>query len=91
MGVRLQMRRSTVIGATGDSIQDGFRTSYGAFLPRRHDGMITSIEDRLAAWTHLPMTHQEDLQARLQTCACSPSQTRHTLLHLCLTGRFLLL
>lgn len=58
-----QMRRSTVIGASGDSVQDSIRTSHGAFLPRRHDRTVTSVEDRLAAWTHLPMTHQEDLQA----------------------------
>ena len=62
-----QMRRSTVIGASGNSVQDSIRTSHGAFLPRRHDSTVASIEDRLAAWTHLPMTHQEDLQASVQT------------------------
>ena len=72
--VRLQMRRSTIIGASGDSIQDSIRTSYGAFLPRRHDSLLTSIEDRLAAWTQLPMAHQEDLQARAQTCSHLPPQ-----------------
>ena len=62
-----QMRRSTVIGSSGDSIQDSIRTSYGTFLVRRHDSVLASIEDRIAAWTQLPMTHQEDLQACSQT------------------------
>ena len=56
------MRRSTVIGEAGSSIQDSIRTSYGTFLLRRHDSTIARMEDRLAAWTQLPMTHQEDLQ-----------------------------
>ncbi|CAK0751576.1 hypothetical protein CVIRNUC_002078 [Coccomyxa viridis] len=56
------MRRSTVIGEAGSSIQDSIRTSYGTFLLRRHDSAIARMEDRLAAWTQLPMTHQEDLQ-----------------------------
>ena len=61
--MRVQMRRSTVIGEAGGSIQDSIRTSYGTFLLRRHDSAISRMEDRLAAWTQLPMTHQEDLQA----------------------------
>ena len=60
--LRVQMRRSTVIGEAGSSIQDSIRTSYGTFLLRRHDSTIASMEDRLAAWTQLPMIHQEDLQ-----------------------------
>ncbi len=58
----VQMRRSTVTGEAGSSIQDSIRTSYGTFLLRRHDSAIARMEDRLAAWTQLPMTHQEDLQ-----------------------------
>ena len=75
--VRAQMRRSTVIGAAGDSVQDSIRTSYGAFLPRRRDAIVVRIEDRLAAWTQLPMTHQEDLQVCVQTCLTflTPSTT----------------
>ena len=79
--VHVQMRRSTVIGASGDSIQDSIRTSYGAFLPRRHDSTVTGIEDRLAAWTQLPMTHQEDLQASAHSCPQHPSMTCTMLTH----------
>ena len=60
--LRVQMRRSTVIGEAGSSIQDNIRTSYGTFLLRRHDSTVARMEDRLAAWTQLPMIHQEDLQ-----------------------------
>lgn len=75
------MRKSTVIGPSGDSIQDNIRTSYGAFLARRHDSIISSIEERLAAWTQLPMTHQEDLQACLQTCTQGLELWTHCHLH----------
>ena len=67
--VMMQMRRSTVIGLAGSSIQDNIRTSYGTFLLRRHDSTIARMEDRLAAWTQLPMIHQEDLQV----CHTAPS------------------
>ena len=30
--IHLQMRRSTVVGAEGKSVQDNIRTSYGAFI-----------------------------------------------------------
>lgn len=57
------MKRSTVIGPEGNSVEDKIRTSYGTFLPRKRDKVIEGIENRLAAWTHLPLEHQEDLQA----------------------------
>ncbi len=58
----MQMRRSTVVGANGSSVRDGIRTSYGTFLRRLQDPVIAAIERRLAIWTHLNVTHQEDMQ-----------------------------
>lgn len=58
------MRRSTVVGANGSSVTDGIRTSYGTFLRRLQDPFVTAVERRLALWTQLTVSHQEDLQAR---------------------------
>ena len=55
------------MGQDGLSVTDGIRTSYGTFLKRASDPTLERVERRLAAWTHLPAEHQEDLQA----CACS--------------------
>jgi hypothetical protein len=60
----VQMRKSTVIGPEGKSVEDRIRTSYGTFLQRKRDKVIENIEKRLAAWTHLPLVYQEDLQVR---------------------------
>ncbi|MEW5315416.1 MAG: hypothetical protein WDW38_006847 [Sanguina aurantia] len=57
-----QMRRSTVVGAGGKSVEDNYRTSYGTFLRRYQDAVVERVENRIAAWTHLPVSHQEDLQ-----------------------------
>ena len=35
-----------------------------ASLRRNQDPVITTIERRLALWSHLPLSHQEDMQAR---------------------------
>lgn len=56
------MMRSTVVGAGGASVQDNIRTSYGAFIRRGKDPVITRMERRLADWTHLGVEHQEDTQ-----------------------------
>jgi len=58
----MQMRRSTVVGPNGSSVTDNIRTSYGTFLTRKRDKVIEGVEERLAAWTHLPLDHQEDMQ-----------------------------
>lgn len=60
----MQMRRSTVVGPNGSSVTDNIRTSYGTFLTRKRDKVIEGLEERLAAWTHLPLDHQEDMQVR---------------------------
>jgi len=57
-----QMKRSTVVGHNGDSVEDNIRTSYGTFISRLRDPTITAIEQRVALWTHLNVSHQEDVQ-----------------------------
>ena len=59
-----QMRRSTVVGPNGTSVTDNIRTRYGTFLTRMQDPIVEKIENRLTAWTHLPLVHQEDMQVR---------------------------
>lgn len=56
------MKKSTVVGPDGSSTLDPYRTSYGVFLPRLKDSIVTSIEDRVAAWVNIPTIHQEDIQ-----------------------------
>lgn len=59
------LRRSTVVGGTKDNRtegQDEIRTSYGCFLSKNSDTIISEIEHRIAVWTHLPVENQEDLQ-----------------------------
>ena len=70
-----QMRRSTVVGANGSSVRDGIRTSYGTFLRRLQDPTIAAVERRLAVWTQLNISHQEDMQgARVLVCGEEPLQ-----------------
>uniref|UniRef100_A0A7S0X1H1 procollagen-proline 4-dioxygenase n=1 Tax=Chlamydomonas leiostraca TaxID=1034604 RepID=A0A7S0X1H1_9CHLO len=57
-----QMKRSTVVGAGGKSVEDDYRTSYGTFLRRYQDAVVERLENKVAAWTHLPLDHQEDTQ-----------------------------
>ena len=70
------MRRSMVVGANGSSVTDGIRTSYGMFLRRAQDSVITTVERRLALWTQLNISHQEDMQARRPRTAGSPRGSR---------------
>mmetsp|Transcript_42240 Transcript_42240/g.126602 ORF Transcript_42240/g.126602 Transcript_42240/m.126602 type:complete len:287 (+) Transcript_42240:1109-1969(+) len=56
------MRRSTVVGPNGASVVDPIRTSFGTFISRRHDPVIEGIERRISLFTHLPVSHQEDIQ-----------------------------
>lgn len=56
------MKRSTVVGANGSSVTDNIRTSYGTFIARLHDPVITDVERRVALWTKLNISHQEDMQ-----------------------------
>lgn len=45
----LQMRRSTVVGAGGESVEDQIRTSYGTFLKRLQDPVVAAVEERIAS------------------------------------------
>lgn len=56
------MARSTVVGDKGQSVTDSIRTSYGTFLARYQDDVIGDIQERVSAWTKLPVSHQEDMQ-----------------------------
>lgn len=60
-----------MVGPGGSSVTDNIRTSYGTFLMRKQDPIIEGIENRLASWTHLPLEHQEDMQAT------TPAHTSH--------------
>jgi len=57
-----QMQRSTVVGDNGSSVLDDYRTSYGTFLNRYQTDIVKRMEDRVAFFTHLPVSHQEDVQ-----------------------------
>ncbi|PNH08112.1 Prolyl 4-hydroxylase subunit alpha-3 [Tetrabaena socialis] len=57
-----QMKRSTVVGSKSEGVVDNIRTSYGTFLRRNQDPVIAAIEERLSLWSHLPVSHQEDMQ-----------------------------
>mmetsp|Transcript_13665 Transcript_13665/g.39553 ORF Transcript_13665/g.39553 Transcript_13665/m.39553 type:complete len:316 (-) Transcript_13665:271-1218(-) len=57
-----QMRRSMVSGAHGEGVVDDIRTSYGMFIRRLQDPIIENIENRISMATHLPVSHQEDIQ-----------------------------
>ena len=41
---------------------DNYRSSYGTFINRRHDAVISAIETRIAHWSKVPEVHQEDMQ-----------------------------
>ncbi|EFN57937.1 hypothetical protein CHLNCDRAFT_142031 [Chlorella variabilis] len=57
-----QLRRSTVVGSRGESVVDNYRTSYGMFIRRHHDEVVSTLEKRVATWTKYNVTHQEDIQ-----------------------------
>jgi len=57
-----QMKRSTVVGPNNTGVLDNIRTSAGTFLNRNHDEVITRVEQRLAVWSQLPASFQEDMQ-----------------------------
>lgn len=57
------VKRSTVVGSgNGTSEVHSIRTSFGTFLRRRADPVAEKIAHRVAHWTHLPPSHQEDMQ-----------------------------
>ncbi|KAG2500261.1 hypothetical protein HYH03_001839 [Edaphochlamys debaryana] len=61
---KYQMKRSQVVptnDSNGGAIDD-IRTSFGTFLRRNADPIIRAIEQRLSLWSHIPISHQEDMQ-----------------------------
>ncbi len=58
------MKRSSVAGEGGKGVIDEIRTSYGMFIRRLQDPIIERIERRIALYTQLPLSHQEDIQVR---------------------------
>jgi prolyl 4-hydroxylase len=56
------MKRSTVVGANGSSVEDNYRTSYGTFVRRNSDPLVTALAARIAAWVGVDPRHAEDLQ-----------------------------
>jgi prolyl 4-hydroxylase len=57
------LKRSTVVGEGPDSsVVNNIRTSYGTFLQRYIDPVVKSLEDRVALYTRINVTHQEDAQ-----------------------------
>ena len=58
----LVMKRSMVVGSNDTGVVDSIRTSAGTFINRNWDPVITTIENRLAVWSHLPPENQEDMQ-----------------------------
>lgn len=69
------MKRSTVVGSGGASVQDNIRTSYGTFISRLHDDIITGVEQHVALWTQLNLSHQ----VRSAPAAAYPATTVHSL------------
>eukprot|EP00798_Chlamydomonas_sp_ICE-L_P026245 gene26245-17344_t len=57
-----QMKRSTVVGGNNSGVVDNIRTSAGTFLMRNQDPVMAAMENRLAVWSQLPPSHQEDTQ-----------------------------
>ncbi|XP_045812330.1 probable prolyl 4-hydroxylase 6 [Trifolium pratense] len=47
---------------SGKSIQSDVRTSSGMFLSKAQDEIVAGIEDRIAAWTFLPIENGESIQ-----------------------------
>lgn len=57
-----RLARSGVVAAEGGSEISDIRTSSGVFLGRGEDRVIQGIEERIAAWTLLPVGNGEGLQ-----------------------------
>ncbi|XP_012840478.1 PREDICTED: probable prolyl 4-hydroxylase 6, partial [Erythranthe guttata] len=47
---------------TGESVESDIRTSSGMFLMKAQDEIISGIEERIAAWTFLPIENGEAMQ-----------------------------
>ena len=60
---RPNMRKSGVVDAkSGGSSLSDIRTSTGSFVPSGMNPTITRLEDRIAAWSQIPVSHGEPIQ-----------------------------
>ncbi len=59
---KTHMERSGVVAEEGGSEISDIRTSNGVFLNRAQDGVVRAIEERIAAWTLMPVGNGEGLQ-----------------------------
>ena len=50
-----RLERSGVVSTDGGSEESGIRTSFGVFLERQEDEVIKRVEERIAAWTLMPV------------------------------------
>ncbi|KAF6146172.1 hypothetical protein GIB67_005820 [Kingdonia uniflora] len=58
-----KMEKSMVAdNASGKSVESEVRTSSGMFLNKQQDDIVSNVEDRLAAWTFLPIENGEAMQ-----------------------------
>ncbi|GFR44577.1 hypothetical protein Agub_g5852 [Astrephomene gubernaculifera] len=57
-----RLERSGVVGNDGGSETSKIRTSFGVFLERGEDPIVKRIEERIAAWTLMPVGNGEGLQ-----------------------------
>jgi prolyl 4-hydroxylase len=57
-----RLERSGVVSTDGGSEESGIRTSFGVFLERQEDEIVKRIEERISAWTMMPVGNGEGLQ-----------------------------
>ncbi|KAJ9512849.1 hypothetical protein QJQ45_029174 [Haematococcus lacustris] len=75
------MKRSRVVGQNDEGDIHDIRTSAGTFLARNLDPVLTTVDERLAMWSGLPPSHQEDMQASRQQATQPASQLTNTAMH----------
>jgi prolyl 4-hydroxylase len=57
-----RLERSTVVGQGEKGYTSNVRTSDGTFIARRLTPTLSAVEDRVAEYSGIPWTHQEELQ-----------------------------
>lgn len=63
------LRHSTVVGDKGESVLRGdYRTSYGCFLRRKSDEVMSAVSKRASALVGIPELYAEDMQVLRYSC-----------------------
>jgi hypothetical protein len=63
------LRHSTVVGDKGESVLRGdYRTSYGCFLRRKSDEVMSAVSRRASALVGIPELYAEDMQVLRYSC-----------------------